>query len=216
VSLLLTVVNLAADLPDRVVDSAILASLGFIIYFSTQVYDEPAPSMDSVLLDREGFEPFRDFISGAKVFHLYAPLGINVVVRHAGDLREQILDKGGKVRIVVMDPSSPYVSMLADQTTRVSADSAAALETSLSLLDRMKTWGDFKYRLMYINPGFAVSVVDPKEKLGRLSVEFHGFRDDSPRDRMHLTLRYTDSPRWFNYWAARFEAIWEASREPDE
>jgi hypothetical protein len=57
-------------------------------------------------------------------------------------------------------------------------------------------------------------VVNPRQRGGRLIVEFHGFQDESISDRMHVEIRRSESTHWFDYWTGRFEAIWAASRDP--
>jgi hypothetical protein len=211
--LVLTIVNLFGELPNQVVYSAILASLALLIYSSVQASSQPWPSIDAFLLNRERMQPLPELLAGATEFWMYAPTAINTIPRFAGDIKTDILESGGRVKIVVMDPASPHLSTLEDQISRSGADASAALSASLSVLTKMRSWGSIEYRLLDFNPGFNLVVVDPKSKSGRVLIEFHGFRDDNVSDRMHIIIHRSDSLHWFDYWVQRFEAIWEAAHE---
>lgn len=214
IAIALTVLNIVGIVSARSVNSFILASLAFLIYASTRTSGKPDTSVDAVLLDRERFIPFGEFIKGASEVCIYAPLANNSIPRFAGDIRDKVLSRGGRVRVVVMDPS--HVSAIQDQVTTSGADAASALNTTLSVLSRMTSWGDFEYRLLSANPGFTLLIADSGKQTGRLIVEFLGFKDTNVSNRMHIDIRRTESLHWFEYWVERFEAIWEHAHRPIE
>jgi hypothetical protein len=79
----------------------------------------------------------------------------------------------------------------------------------------VRPWrGKLDYRLLPLNPGFSIVVINPGQRSGRVILELHGFQDPKVGDRMHIEIRRTESVPWFEYWAGRFEAIWDAAREP--
>jgi hypothetical protein len=212
VALALTVLNITGIVSTRAVNSFILASLAFLIYASTRTSPKPEASPDAILLDRERFTPFGEFIADASEVCIYAPLANNSIPRFAGDIRDRVLTRGGRVRVVVLDPS--HVGAIQDQVTTSGADAASALNTTLSVLSRMQSWGDFEYRLLSANPGFTLLIADPRKQTGRLIVEFLGFKDSNVSNRMHIDIRRTESLHWFDYWVERYEAIWEHAHEP--
>jgi hypothetical protein len=185
VTVTLTVVGLVGDLPDRVVQPVILAALAFLIFWTTAVR-ERAPGAAS--LD-------------------------TVLLRHTADIRRWIQRGGTSARVVILDPSSPGVDASRAQLDQ-STDLDSALGASLATVSRLDALDDFELRLLGVNPGFSLVVLDPRRVGGRLFVEFHGFQDDSIGDRMHLEIRRSQSLHWFEYSVGRFEAIWEVARKP--
>jgi len=43
----------------------------------------------------------------------------------------------------------------------------------------------------------------------------HGFKDENIAERMHIVIRRHESPRWFSYWVARFDAMWQTAKPPE-
>jgi hypothetical protein len=215
VTVTLTVVGLVGDLPDRVVQPVILAALAFLIFWTTAVRERAsgAASLDTVLLDREAYGSFAELLEGATEVWMYAPTGVNVLLRHTADIRRWIQRGGTSARMVILDPSSPGVEASRAQLDQ-STDLDSALVASLATVSRLDALDDFELRLLGVNPGFSLVVLDPRRVGGRLFVEFHGFQDDSIGDRMHLEIRRSQSLHWFEYWVGRFEAIWEVARKP--
>jgi hypothetical protein len=214
-ALFITILNLVDIASSRVVNSVILACLAFLIYRLIGASSQPRPSVDAVLFDRSGYEPFIDFISGAKELCMFAPIGINSIPRYGGDIQRLILARGGRARIIVMDPSSPYLNLLSDQTVRYGGDLSTSLATTVSVLQKLSAQGNLEYRLLHFNPGFNLTIRDPAKKDGRVIVEFTGFKEENVNDRMHIEIDRSDSLHWFEYWVERFELMWEAARRPD-
>lgn len=216
VTLAVTVVGVIGDLPNRVVDPVLLAGLAFLILWTTgQRAGESGAggSLDTVLLDREAFGSFSELLDDATELWMYAPTGVNVLLRHTADIRRWMERRGTSARVVVLDPDSVALDatrMQLDQST----DFDSALKASLATVARLDALDRFQLRLLATNPGFSLVVLDPRRVGGRLIVEFHGFQDGSIGDRMHVEIRRSQSLHWFEYWVGRFEAIWDAAREP--
>jgi hypothetical protein len=115
---------------------------------------------------------------------------------------------------VVHDPGAGAIDTLATQLDEDN-DFGKDLTASLDSLDKLAGSGRLDYRLLSLNPGFSLVVVNPRQRGGRLIVEFHGFQDEGISDRMHVEIRRSESTHWFDYWARRFEAIWAAARVPE-
>jgi hypothetical protein len=212
-TVVLTVYNLVGDASARLTNSAILACLAFLVFWTTgsRAGGGPEPSLDGVLRNRDGYGAFKELLGGATEVWMYAPSGVNVLVRHAADIRRWLAD-GGRARFVVQDPSTPLgaVETQLDDST----DFRSTLDTALTQLAKLATAGGIEYRLLGFSPGFSLVVVNPRGGAGRLFLELHGFRDESIADRMHIQIRRSQSPHWFAYWVARFEAIWETAGQP--
>jgi len=97
-------------------------------------------------------------------------------------------------------------------------DFRQALASSIATLNRLTQTarGAVEYRLLGLNPGFSIMIVNPSTHDAYLVLETHGFQDESIADRMHVVISKRESSRWFSYWQARFEAIWNAASEPTE
>jgi hypothetical protein len=142
---------------------------------------------------------------------VYGPTAVNVLV-NASDIKTKILSKGGRVRVVVQDPSSDAV-----RHTRTQLDDTLdfdhTLASSIATLRRMRSWGDCGFRLLAFNPGFSLVVVNPTQPDGFLILELHGFGDDTITDRMHMRISRSESLHWFDYWSSRFNSMWEQARD---
>jgi hypothetical protein len=206
----LTVFNLLGSSSPRLTDSVVLACLAFLVLWTTGARGgEAAASLDTVLRNRESFGNFADLLDGASELWMYAPTGVNVLLRHAADIGRWAA-RGGRARIVVQDPAVAGVddvrAQLDDHT-----DFDTSLGASLATLSKLASSGGVEVRLLPFNPGFSMVVVDPRGRAGRLIVEFHGFRDENIAERMHVLIQRSESLHWFEYWTGRFEAIWEAA-----
>jgi hypothetical protein len=210
VAVALTVFNLLGSPSPRLTESVVLACLAFLVLWTTGARGEGAPaSLDTVLRNRESFGSFSELLDGASELWMYAPTGVNVLLRHAADIKRWVAE-GGRARIVVQDPA---VAGVADVRAQLDdhTDFDTSLGASLATLSKLATPGGVDVRLLPLNPGFSMVVIDPRGRAGRLIVEFHGFRDESITERMHVLIQRPQSLHWFEYWTGRFEAIWEAS-----
>lgn len=197
----------------RVFNAVTLACLAFLVFSTTrQRAASQAGGVAEVLRDRDSYASFEQLLEGATELWMYAPSAVNVLRRHGGDLRRW-LAAGGRARVVVHDPAAGAIDTLVTQLDEDN-DLGNDLTASLDSLDKLAATGRLDYRLLALNPGFSLVVVNPRQRGGRLVVEFHGFQDESISDRMHVEVRRSESTHWFAYWAGRFEAIWAASRVP--
>jgi hypothetical protein len=198
---------------EQVVLAAILASITLLVFHTTVAPAHDAPALDTVLQNRESLGPFGQLVAGAEQLWVYGPTAVNVLV-HAADIRRHVLAKGGQVRVIVQDPDSP-----ARDTVRAQLDDNLdfdrTLDNTLATLTRMGSWGDCQHRLLAFSPGFSIVVVNPSKPSGFLVLELHGFQDDNITDRMHVRINRAASLHWFDYWVARFQAMWDAGRVPE-
>lgn len=217
VALGLTVFNLIVP-SGRLVNSMILACLAFLVLWTTGEGRRgdaggTQAALEAVLRDRDSFGTFDQVLAGATELCMYAPTGVNVLLRHASDIKRWVA-AGGHARIVVQDPDSDVLDAVREQLD-TNTDFDSSLHAVLQTLSRITPADGLKLRLLRANPGFSLVIVNPRGKDGRLIVEFHGFQDDSITDRMHVEIPRAASPHWFDYWTGRFEAIWRAARDPN-
>jgi hypothetical protein len=209
----LTIFTIVGNPSPQLFNAVALACLAFLVFSTTtQRAAGEAGGLAEVLRDRDSYATFEQLLDGATELWMYAPSGVNVLRRHGGDIKRW-LAAGGRARFVVHDPAAGAVDTLATQLDEDN-DFGNDLTASLDSLDKLAGTGRLEYRVLSLNPGFSLVVVNPRQRGGRLIVEFHGFQDESISDRMHVEIRRSESTHWFDYWTGRFEAIWAASRDP--
>lgn len=207
------VFGIVTDLPPGLYQAATLACLGFLVLSTVRQRAAQGFTIADVLRDRDSYEGFARLLDGASELCLYAPSGVNVLPQHLPDVKRWV-QGGGRARIVVHDPEAASAGGVRAQLD-TNTDFLQDLERSLTALARHAEPGKLDYRLLPLNPGFSIVVVNPGQRSGRVILELHGFQDPKIGDRMHLEIRRTESVHWFDYWAGRFEAIWLAAREPE-
>jgi hypothetical protein len=195
--------------------AAILAALGLLVFKTTEP-EQKAVDLDIVLRDRQSYGSFREFIKGGHEMWVYGPSAVNVL-RQAADIKHEILDRGGDVRILLQDPdeeaSMGILRRQLDQIHSLDDD----IETSLRTLKNMANWdgtGKIEYGFVSYSPGFSITVIDPDGRDGRLIIEFYGFSNELITDRMHIQINRSTSNYWFEFWAKQFLIMWETARQP--
>jgi hypothetical protein len=187
--MVLTVFNLVGDPPGRVIESAILAFLAFLVFWTIGVRrgGDVQASLDTVLRNRESYRGFDELLDGANELWLYAPTGVNVMLRYAAGIRQWVA-KRARARVVLQDPSAVTVDAVRAQHDP-HTDFDTSLTASLATLSKLASSHGVDFRLLPFNPGFSLVVVDPNERGGRLIVEFHEFCDASISERRHVDIR---------------------------
>jgi hypothetical protein len=186
-----------------------------VLLFRTTVPPKVEVDLDNVLHDRQSFVPLREFIRGGREVWVYGPSAVNVL-SDSPDLKREVLDRGGSLRVLLQDPKADHSMAILHQQLGSTNVLEHDIEGSLYKLEKMRSWGSIDYRLLPYNPGFSLLVVDPDGKDGRLIIEFFGYRNEFITDRMHLQIERRTSQFWFEYWAKQFQIMWDAAREHKE
>jgi hypothetical protein len=204
-----------ADLPDSVRWSVLFAGLAFLLLRAAF-----ANHRDDRFLDRSDYDrnPVTEDLRKAKDVWIFAPVGSNFLTGERCDLLRQgpLAKDRGTVRIVVLkqfspgDPISEQLDALLDFPLQKAADSLRETRARLASMEQWTVRGTFAYRDIGFNPGFSIVAVNPHSAGGYATVEFHGFRNDAVRSRMHVRLTREDGP-WYTYWLDQFEAIWRST-----
>jgi hypothetical protein len=192
--------------------SAILLALSFLVFHTAAERSDRRPGLDEVLRDRQDFGAFSKLLPSVRDLRIYGPTAVNVMVNSA-DIRRFVLNTGGTVKVIVQDEAPPGLIQTAIQLDD-NLDLQHTLNSSLAVLDKLAATPGFSYRKLPMNPGFSLIIVNAAASDGYVIFESHGFKDDNIADRMHIVIRRLESPRWFAYWVARFDAMWEISRQP--
>lgn len=196
-----------ADL--TVLVSAILLAMSFLVFHTAAQASDERPSLDQVLRNRADFGAFSGLLPGVRDLRVYGPTAVNVLV-NAADIRRFVLAEGGTVRVIVQDDNPGLIAEVALQLDD-NLDLESTLRSSLATLGKLAAEPGFSFRKLPVHTGFSLVVVDAGHREGYVIFESHGFKDDNIADRMHIVIRRDESPRWFSYWVARFDAMWEAA-----
>ncbi|WP_106131422.1 hypothetical protein [Pseudosporangium ferrugineum] len=204
-----------ADLPDSVRWSVLFAGLGFLLLRAAF-----ANHRDDRFLDRSDYDrnPITDDLRNAKDVWIFAPVGSNFLTEERCDVlrRGPLAREGGSVRIVVLkqfdpgDPISEQLDALLDFPVQTAAESLRDTRARLEAMAKWQVKGTFAYGEIDFNPGFSLVAVNPHVAGGYANVEFHAFRNDAIRSRMHIHLTRDDGA-WYVYWLEQFQAIWRST-----
>ncbi len=196
-----------ASLP--VLAGVILLVMGLALLHGAAAAPAERPALDQVLRNRSDFGAFSSLLPGVRDLRVYGPTAVNVLV-NAADIRRFVLDAGGTVRVIVQDDNPTLIAEAALQLDD-NLDLESTLRSSMATLSKLAAEPRFSFRTLPVHTGFSLVVVDADYRNGYVIFESHGFKDDNIADRMHIVIRRDESPQWFTYWVARFEAMWEAA-----
>lgn len=188
---------------------AILLALSFLVFHTATEVSDRKPGLNHVILSRQDFGAFSMLLPKARDLRIYGPTAMNVLVNSA-DIRRFVLSTGGSVKVIVQDDDPVVVAQSAIQLDD-NFDLEMALRSSLATLEKLASLPGFEYRKLPVNPGFSLVIVNAADSDGFVIFESHGFKDENIADRMHIVISRHDSPRWFHYWVARFDAMWKTA-----
>lgn len=204
-----------ADLPESVRWSVLFAGLGFLLLRAAF-----ANHREDRFLDRSDYDrnPITDDLRNAKDVWIFAPVGSNFLTEERCDVlrRGPLAREGGSVRVVVLkqfdpgDPISEQLDALLDFPVQTAAESLRDTRVRLEAVAKWQVKGTFAYGEIDFNPGFSLVAVNPHAAGGYANVEFHAFRNDAIRSRMHIHLTRDDGA-WYVYWLEQFQAIWRST-----
>jgi hypothetical protein len=206
----LAVLGLVGVASDRIILSTILLALSFLVFQTAAVASDRKPAIDQVLGSREDFGTVSSMLRDVKDLRIYGPTAVHILVNIA-DIRRFVLNRNGTVRVIVQHNSPETLALTALQLDD-SLDLKHTLEASLVTLNKLAAAPRFSYRTLAVNPGFSLVIVNANDRSGYLIFESHGFRDENITDRMHIKIRRSESSHWFDYWVARFDAMWETAQ----
>ncbi len=212
VGLALVILGLVGVADVSLLLSAILLALSFLVFQTAVEASEHRPALDKVLCSRDDFGSFSKLLPGVRDLRIYGPTAVNVLVNSA-DIKRFVLNAGGTVKVIVQD-DDPYVLVQTATQLDDNLDLLRTLHSSLAILDKLATEPRFSYRQLPLNPGFSLIIVNAGSSDGYVIFESQGFKDENIADRMHILIRRYESPRWFFYWVARFDAMWETAKPP--
>ncbi len=132
---------------------------------------------------------------------------LNRTVRnHLTDLR-RCLERGGRVRIAVIDPDGAVTAEAARRCTAESAEIFShRLRPTLDLLATLAGAGRLEVRRLAFVPAFGLLTVDGREV--HVDIYSHAMGGREPA----LALRADRDPQWSRHFLNEFDHIWTAGR----
>lgn len=215
IGIVLLVIDVLGDVPIDVQLTVIVAALVVLVFRSTAPPTRPS-DVNDVLRDRSQFGAYREFIRGGRTLWIYAPSAINVL-RDPAPIKEEILDRGGQLWVLLQNPHERYVvENLVRQLDIASGALQNDIFTSLDILRKLTQRRDaagynIEYGFVSYSPGFSLTIVDAERATGRLVVEFFGYHNEFIKDRMHVEITRQQSEYWFEYWVGQFRAMADAA-----
>ncbi len=212
--LVLIAVEFFGDAPEDLQLTALLMGVTLLVFNLTR-RNRSHIDLDSVLKDRQSLPDFREYIKGAQELYIYAPSAVNVLAR-SPDIEREILERGGKLRVVLQDLNAKNnIAILQDQLDHMAKLLEADIERSVTILEQLKERGwDVEYRFLQYSPGFSLVLINPDGRDGRAIVEFFGISNDQITDRMHISIEREESTYWLEYWERQFNIIWDKAHSP--
>jgi hypothetical protein len=210
------VLTLIQDVVPENLQMAVLLGAVALLVYKSMTQERQQIDMDDVLQDRQDFRPLREFIKNGRTVWVYGASAVNVV-RSADELKSEILDRGGELRVLMQDPNErASIAILERQLDKIHdlQNDIQQVQDTLGRLARVSTKATIEYRMVPYSPGFSMMIVDPEGREGRLVVEFYGYSNEQIKERMHIEIHRDNSQHWFDYWKHQYEVMWESAHPP--
>lgn len=134
-----------------------------------------------------------------------------------GKIIEQV-QKGTKVRVIVVDPNSLAREMMYKHSTLHLYDKDIIqtfgfvnyINDGLSRKGQKKK---FEFRVIDWIPSCSLIIVDANKSTGIMNVKVNtpSYRTPKYESRLHLIFTQTEQPKWFEFFAKQFNELWEYS-----
>lgn len=222
-SLVLAVLGVVGVIQATILSAGILATLSILAYSTLAIRHTLIDFKENLntfysgetvpFKSRRGNKPFRELIESTHTLWLYGQSLLSLWPPHADLLLEKV-NKGGELRILVFNPESARLPIVAEQVRR-SPESLKSdiLKTLMECKDFSHEWtgiGRFEVRLTEGIPGYNMIICDPNQSNGELRVEFYGYHSNL-NDRPHIELYASRNRYWFDYYLGQYNELWESA-----
>jgi hypothetical protein len=126
----------------------------------------------------------------------------------------QLLDRGGRIRIIFIYPES--VPTGADRIFRSRAMIKRSLKSSLNIVDRItkrrQSVGGGAIEIRFINwiPSCTLVAIDRGKPSGVIQVTVHPIHEENALGRLHFITSSHTLRKWFEYYRTEFDRSWDA------
>lgn len=128
----------------------------------------------------------------------------------------QFLDRGGSLRVLVLDPNGEGCRFLAfhsGRNVKAALESMLPLATSLSAHIKATQRGEFELRVNDWPASCGMYLVDPSSSGGYIRVTLYPPDIASPlANRPHFILKADSDQPWYDIFREQFETMWKAGR----
>lgn len=171
------------------------------------------PSADRFFSEVDDRDEIREMISSSREVWLHGwTLGIHLV-SYADEIRRAVA-RGLHIRILVIEPNSPAMSIAASEAENHSASELSSnLEANLRRLVSPITGavsGKLEIRTLGHVPHNTVIASDPSTEKGKIVMRIATFRADHWQ-RPTFTVTRQNDPGWYEFFKAQFDKKWESA-----
>lgn len=170
-------------------------------------------SAELFLKDRTVDLPFEQYVGPAQEIWLFGATLANIVSGHAGFLKDRVR-KGSGLKVLLMDPKSPHISMAAlilEETEQSLIDDLNVAKTRfLRIRAESSEPTAIEIRTTSLFPLFSIVGTDVDQPQGRIRVELYPYRNRL-HSRPHFELEAARDKQWYDYYRQQFEKLWNDS-----
>jgi len=187
-----------------------------------QLIHERIDSIKSDLFsDQEMYERFsmKEMMEQAETLDLLGHT-FHRLLRSHQDSFIQLLNRGGKIRIIFIYPES--VTTSADRIFRSRSMIRRNLKASLNIIQKIlgsqqqNSGGSLEIRFINWIPSCTLVVFDQDKPSGMIQVTVHPIHEESSLGRLHFLTSSRLLRRWFEYYRSEFERSWDSGRPSGE
>lgn len=222
-AVIFAVLGLIGVVPVAILFAGILATLSSIAYSmlaTRRTLDkllQNLASFDSAtavpLKDRSAFGSFRDSLQNVGTIWLCGTTLVVMLSTHRDLFREK-LQKGGELRVLIFNPLSSYLPIMAEQTGvrkgKLEVEIKTTIENCRDLVHSGLGAGKLEVNLTEKMPGYSMVICNPFGHDGQVTVEYISYKTRIS-ERPHLELDANRDRRWFNFYVKQFEELWQSA-----
>ena len=176
------------------------------------------PRISQFLLFRLPSASVESSFSNVQTVYL-AGINLQRFTREYSDKLAERLDKGGSIKVIVLDPNGKAVGRVLKKEANITLENLKAnIQLTLQRLrwlgQRSENQGKLEVRLAEEILHFSLVIFDPYEESGVMFVEFYPQRW-SFEGRPRLKIEALQDSKWFQYFVKQFESLWGDSRPLD-
>lgn len=130
---------------------------------------------------------------------------VNIVSRYGSDLKKKVVEKGGKVTLIFLDPNSNALDASAFWLRETEESVREDIEYTIGRLEKLGKHG-FELNMVKSLPGYSMVLIDPDKEKGKIIVEFHTYLAGL-NERPHIKLSKNNHKEWYEFFKEQFIAL---------
>lgn len=220
---IVAVLGVIGTIPLAILSAGILATLGVLAYSTlatrrllselSRAIASQYSQASTPLKDRSAYGSFRDSLDGVSTIWLCGPSLVVMLATYKDYFRAK-MRHGGEMRVLIFNPSSKNLPILAEnlgvRPSKIEAEIKTTIENCSDLVRSGLGAGKFEVCQTEMIPGCSLVIFNPSEHDGRLSVEFVGYHTRTS-ERPHIELEATRDRQWFAFYLNQFDELWKSA-----